>query len=144
MRLTFLLTLALICLPIHVHPAAAQTVASNHTIRSKSIIIKADLIVLATSQPGPFQDPDQVAGMEARAILYPGRPIRKGDIGPPAVIERNQIITLVYAKGALRITAEGRALARGGIGDRIKVMNLASRATITGVITDPGIIKVMP
>ncbi len=123
-------------------PLHAQTVTAGHTIRSKSIITFADLALLEKTTPGAFSDMKQVAGMEARTVLYPGRPIRMSDIGRPAVIERNQISTLIYAKGAIVITAEGRALDRGGIGDRIRAMNLSSRKTITGVVTAPGIIEV--
>jgi len=127
-----------------VSPLDAQTVTAGHTIRSKTIIALTDLVLLKKNTPGAFNDMKQVVGMETRTVLYPGRPIRLSDIGRPAVIERNQISTLIYAKGAIFITAEGRALDRGGIGDRIRAMNLSSRKTIIGVVTAPGIIEVTP
>ena len=47
----------------------------------------------------------------ARVTLYPDRPIRPGDLAPPALVDRNQIVTLEYAAGPLVILTEGRALA---------------------------------
>ncbi len=124
--------------------ALAQSVAAARTIRAKSILYPDDLVVLAVSAPGAITAIADAVGKEARTILYPGRPIRKSDIGPPALVERNQIVSLIYQRGALVISADGRALARGGIGDRIRVMNPTSRTTVTGVVTGPATIRVMP
>jgi flagellar basal body P-ring formation protein FlgA len=74
--------------------------------------------------------------------IYAGRPIRAADIGAPALVERNQIVPLVYAAGGLQITAEGRALDRGGEGDVIRVMNLSSRVQVTGIVDETGAVRV--
>jgi len=71
-------------------------------------------------------------------VLYAGRPIRPGDVGPPALIERNQIVTLHYRSGPLTIAAEARALGRAAAGEEVRVMNLASRSTVTGTVTETG------
>ncbi|MEL6958408.1 MAG: flagellar basal body P-ring formation chaperone FlgA, partial [Pseudomonadota bacterium] len=87
---------------------------------------------------GALSDPTLAVGLEARVALYAGRPIRPGDIGPPAVVERNQIIPLVFANSVITITTEGRALDRAGPGDFIRVMNLSSRITVTARIDATG------
>ncbi|MCB1369169.1 MAG: flagellar basal body P-ring formation protein FlgA [Rhodobacteraceae bacterium] len=125
-------------------PLAADTVVAGRTIRSKSVVSATDLVLVAGTIPGTFTTIAEVAGLEARAILYPGQPVRRRDVGPPAVVERNDIVTLIYRAGALSISTEGRALARGGLGDRMRVMNLDSRTTISGVVTGPGLITVQP
>jgi flagellar basal body P-ring formation protein FlgA len=76
--------------------------------------------------------------------LYAGRPIPLSALGPPALVERNQVVTLVFQRGGLEIRAEGRALGRGGEGDTIRIMNLASRNTVTGWVTGDGLIHVAP
>ena len=58
------------------------------------------------------------------------------------MVERNDIVTLVYARHGLQISAEGRALSRGGVGDNVRVMNLSSRTTITGLVQENGMIEV--
>jgi flagellar basal body P-ring formation protein FlgA len=122
----------------------AQTIAAAQTIRSKAIIAETDLIVLAKIINGALTSADQVIGMEARTTLYPGRPIRPGDIGPPALVSRNEIVVITYVKGSLSISAEGRALGRAGLGERVRVMNLASRSTIFGIVTSAGKIRIAP
>jgi flagella basal body P-ring formation protein FlgA len=122
-------------------PALADRVEALRVIRPQEIIAPEDVIRRdggGTGLPGL----DAIIGQEARVALYPGRAIRAGDIGPPASIERNQVVPLIYTHGGLRIETEGRALARAGTGDYLRAMNLASRATVTGRVTADGRIEV--
>lgn len=119
-------------------PAVAETIVATRTIPARSIIGVDDILVREVDVAGALSVPDLVIGQEARVALYAGRPIRAGDIGPPAVIERNQIITLVYRQGGVVISTEGRALDRAGPGDIIRVMNLTSRTTVSAQIDATG------
>ncbi len=119
-------------------PAHAETVVPTHTIRAQSILSREDLIVKNATVPGAYSNLEELLGLEARVALYPGRPIRPGDVGPAAIVERNQIVLLIYDRGGLRISTEGRSLMRGGAGDRIRVMNMVSRATVSGRIQPSG------
>ncbi len=119
-------------------PADAETLVATRTIRSQAIIRAEDVMVTDDRVPGALGSVEAVLGKEARVILYAGRPIRHGDVGPPALIERNQIVTLRYVTGGLRITAEARALDRAGAGDSLRVMNLSSRSTVTGHVLPSG------
>jgi flagella basal body P-ring formation protein FlgA len=125
-------------------PAAADTLVATRTIRAMAIIGPEDVALVPGSVPGTLHKAADALGMEARVTLYPGRPIRIADITPPAVVERNQIVPLVYQAGPLSILAEGRALARAGVGDTIRVMNLASRFTVSGRVRPDGAVVVGP
>lgn len=84
------------------------------------------------------RDLEAVTGAEARRTLQPGRPVQTNDIGAPTLIEKNQLVTLSYRKGVLAITARGRALDEGGVGDIIRVMNIDSNKVVSGRITADG------
>jgi flagella basal body P-ring formation protein FlgA len=92
--------------------------------------------------PGALTDPRDAIGMEARVNLYPGRPIRADDLQPPAVIDRNDIVTLRFNAGGLMISTDGRALDRAAEGERLRVINLISRVTVTATATAPGVARV--
>jgi flagella basal body P-ring formation protein FlgA len=51
---------------------------------------------------------------------------------------------LIYRTGGLLIAADGRSLDRAGIGDHLRVMNLASRQTVTGFVHEDGSVTVAP
>ena len=115
---------------------------ATHTIRAQTVLTAEDFTLVDADIPGALTDPQQAIGLEARVTLYAGRPISAADLGSAAMVERNQTVTLVYRSAGLSILTEGRALDRGGVGDVIKVMNLASRTTVTGMIDPDGSVQV--
>lgn len=119
-------------------PVMADTVVAARTIPARSVIGPSDLMVSDVQVPGAVVDPQTIIGQEARAALYAGRPIRPGDVSPPAVVERNQEINMIYIGTQLTIRAEGRALDRAAPGDRIRVMNLSYRSTVFARIGPDG------
>jgi flagella basal body P-ring formation protein FlgA len=68
--------------------------------------------------------------------------VRSGEVGPPALVERNQVVALIYKGGGLVISAEGRSLGRAGVGEIIRVMNLTSRQTVSGLVLADGTVVV--
>ena len=135
----FLLTILVTLIAL---PAMAETLVAARTIRSQAILTAADLGVIEASIPGALITKEEAIGLETRVVLYAGRPIHPADIGPPAIIERNQIVTLFFRRGGLTIVADARALGRAGVGDRLRVMNLTSRSTVTGLVHSDGTVSV--
>lgn len=126
------------------HMAAAEAIIARHTIRSRAMITEDDIEIVPEWIAGAISDPDKAIGMEARVVLYSGRPIRPEDLQPAALVERNQIVALIYRNNGLSILTEGRSLSRASAGERVRAMNLASRSTVTGVVTPSGQIVVGP
>jgi flagellar basal body P-ring formation protein FlgA len=125
-------------------PMLAESLTVTRVIRAQTLLTETDVTVIGAAIPGALIDPVEAVGLEARVTLYPGRPIHRNDLGPPALVDRNQIVTLVYNLGGLEITTEGRALDRGGLGDVVGVMNLSSRKTVAGQLAEDGFVYVGP
>jgi flagella basal body P-ring formation protein FlgA len=123
--------------------AQADVVVAARTLRAGTAIEAADIALAPEAPPlGAASHPDEVLGQEARVTLYAGRPIPLASLGPPALVERNALVTVLFTRGGLEIRAEGRALGRGAEGDGIRVMNLASRNTITATVVGPALVRV--
>lgn len=84
-----------------------------------------------------------MVGQAARRTLHPGRPVRTADLMPPIVVAKNRPVTMVYEVGALRLTARGRALADGGAGNVIKVLNIDSKRSVDALIVDSDTVVVV-
>jgi len=123
-------------------PTVADTVVAARTLRSHTVLTESDVAIVAGESAGAISNISEVIGMETRVTIYEGRPLRPGDLGPAALVERNQIITLAYAAGGLSIVTEGRALGRAGAGETVRVMNLSSRTTVSGVVSAGGMVVV--
>ena len=123
-------------------PLLANEIVAARTIRFQAVIGHDDIMVRRGAKTQGELDAQDIVGMEARVMLYAGQTIHPQDIAPPAVVERNQIVNLVFERGGLVISTEARALSRGAVGDLVRVMNLTSRATVSGVIQENGTVAV--
>lgn len=122
----------------------ADTVVAVRTIPAQSIITPDDIALRDLDAGVGESDPKLFIGMEARVALYAGRPIQVSDVGFPAIVERNQIVPLIFDAGGLMIRTEGRALGRAGVGEILRVMNIASRNTVTATVGEDGAAYVSP
>ncbi|WP_284165743.1 flagellar basal body P-ring formation chaperone FlgA [Frigidibacter sp. SD6-1] len=125
-------------------PLGAETLVAARTIPARTILAVEDMEPGVKPVAGAVEDPADAIGMEARITIYKGFPILADKLSAPALIERNAKVTLLYRTGGLSITAEGRALARAGAGEVIRVMNLASRTTVSGTVAADGTVIVTP
>ena len=132
----------IIALMVTTQDAAADTLTAARLVRANTVISAADLAVSDAEIPGALGADTDILGLEARVTLYPGHPIRPQDVGPAALIERNQQVVLVYRSGGLTILAEARSLSRGAVGDTIRAMNLSSRTTVFGRVEPDGSVSV--
>lgn len=122
--------------------AIAQSIQPTRPIKINTVVTQDDLIVSEANIDGAITSVEQAVGLETRKTLYPGRPVMAGDLGPVTVVDRNQLVELVFLNGALKIKAEGRSLGRASIGQRVRVMNSDSRLIVTGIVTSPSIVEV--
>lgn len=121
-------------------PALAETGAlvAARPIRAGATVLPEDVARGKQFVRGALAAPADAVGLEARLFLPTGRVLFPSDFAQPAMVERNDLVTMTYKLGALVIRAEGRALDRAGIGERVRVMNTDSRVTITATVTGPG------
>lgn len=132
LRLAILLSLA---------PLAAQaggTVAGRN-LPAGTVLSAADI---ALDPAATGIDPALAVGQQTRVAVYAGRPIGAGQLAPPTLVSRNQVVTLRYERAGLSIETEGRALGAGGEGAVIRVMNLSSRATLNARVNADGTLSV--
>lgn len=111
-------------------PTAAADVLAARTLRPGTVLAASDL----RAEPGAEDRLGALLGLEVRRAIYVDRPVRAGDLGPETLVRRNAIVTMLYRDRGLAIRTEGRALDAGGAGERIRVMNLASRQPVAAVV----------
>lgn len=85
---------------------------------------------------------DRVVGMTAKSDLSSGRGLTLGDIEPPALIRRGDVVTVVLTKGRVKVTAKAIANHDAPLEGRITLTNTNSRTTMTGTVYGPGLVVV--
>ncbi|MEM9579889.1 MAG: flagellar basal body P-ring formation chaperone FlgA [Pseudomonadota bacterium] len=133
---------AALALLICAQTSLAETVVAARNLRPGSILLDTDVVQVGGVVPGSYSSTAQVVGLEVKVALYAGRPVMSEQLGPPATIERNQLVEIIYQSAGLSIRTEGRALGRGSEGQRIRVMNLTSKSSLFGTVQSDGSVRV--
>jgi len=111
--------------------AFAGDVLAARTLRVGTIVGPGDL------QSRISEDQTQMEtmlGLEVRKAVYAGHSVTLAHLGPPTLVQRNEIVVMAYHDGGLGIRTEGRALTRGGKGEVVEIMNLTSRQTVRATV----------
>ena len=82
------------------------------------------------------------AGREARRALRAGELIRESDLKRPTLVAKGANVTMVFEAPGMQLTAVGRALAEGGEGDSIPVLNPTSYRQVSAVVVSAGTVRV--
>ncbi|MEM1362029.1 MAG: flagellar basal body P-ring formation chaperone FlgA [Pseudomonadota bacterium] len=122
--------------------AGAETVVASRTLRADTLVGYSDVALKDGLTPGALSQLEDAVGLEVKRNVYAGQPILPSDLGPPAILLRNDTVVLSYYRGGLAIVTEGRVLGRAGIGESVRVMNLSSRNSVTGTVLPDGSVEV--
>lgn len=87
-------------------------------------------------------DPERLIGHTPRRFVQAGAPVQAIDVDRPRLITKGSVVTMVYHTPYMQLTAQGRALEHGGQGDQVRVQNMQSNQTVTGVVTDQNLVTV--
>lgn len=104
------------------------------------IVQPADLVwgKAAAAPADAPSDADTVIGMAAKRPLRAGATVAARDVGAAQVVKPGEIITVLYEAEGVSLSLQGKAMAAGGVGESIAVLNTSSKKTIQAVVTGPG------
>lgn len=115
--------------------AAAEDLLAARNIRAGAVITASDIV--SPTDLTAMRRAVNIIGMEAVRTFYKGQPLDEKLMRNPTIVKRNAIVQMAFSQGAMTINAEGRALDQGGLGDRIRVMNLSSKRIVTATVSGP-------
>jgi flagella basal body P-ring formation protein FlgA len=123
-----------------------QVLKTNATVRAGTPL-GPDVLGLAREpldqSTGLFLDRmEQIEGQVAARNLQPNQRLTLGDVAPPALVHRGDLVTIVLTRGRVKVTAKGLANHDAALGARCAVTNQLSRSTVTGVVQGPGLVVV--
>jgi len=123
----------------------ARIVVPSHDIARGVTIGDSDLeyqsVDAGQLASGVVTSMNQLDGMETRRVLRAGQAVRADDVRKPILVSKGQTITMIFAAPGLTLTATGRAMSEGGMGETVTVLNPVSYRQITGVVTGAGEVR---
>ncbi len=86
----------------------------------------------------------EAVGQALRHAVQPGQPIQLADLGRPVVVQKGTPMLLALDTPGIQVTAQGVAMEPAGVGERVHVVNPASRIVVEAEVTGPGRARVLP
>jgi len=121
-------------------PVLARTVMPGELIKAQDITMSWMRTELTPA--GAIASTQDLIGKTPRRPLRAGQPFRPLDVETPIVVHRNDFVLIVLERPGLYLTAQGKALEDGGVGNLIKVMNVQSNRSIDAVVESDGQVSV--
>ncbi len=122
-----------------------RVVIPTHDIARGEVIGKADLIYgtipSTSSLSGIATSANDLDGREARRLLRAGETVRADDVRRPILVTKGSTVTMMFELPGVSLTAIGRAVSEGGLGESVTVLNPVSYRQITATVTGAGQVK---
>jgi flagella basal body P-ring formation protein FlgA len=150
LRYMFAIALCVVAFSAFAQEPADQmdVVVPAHDIARGAVVGEGDLttksIAVTRVSDGIVRNASDVAGREAKRALRAGEFLRNSDLKRPALVAKGANVTMIFESPGIHLTAVGRALAEGGEGDTIAVLNPTSYRQVGAVVTGPGTVRVGP
>ncbi|MCK6418099.1 MAG: flagellar basal body P-ring formation chaperone FlgA, partial [Alphaproteobacteria bacterium] len=115
-------------------PVLRDTLNQGATIGERDL----DQLALRERQvrPNMILKVENLIGKTPRRMVLAGQPVLENEIEQPLIVSRGENVMVIYRKGALQLTAQGKALENGAIGDIIRIANTNTNKTIEGEVTN--------
>ncbi|WP_085580763.1 flagellar basal body P-ring formation chaperone FlgA [Thalassospira mesophila] len=95
-------------------------------------------------QANVLRNPSDVIGKEVRRNVGPGEPLLNRDFTAPILVKRGAIVNIRLETPNMSLTARGKSLENGSVGDVIRVVNLQSNKTIQVEVTAENEVRALP
>lgn len=123
-------------------PVLSRPVSRGDVIQREDLQVIELAYARSISTPTVLVEAD-IVGKAASRSLRVGTPFAPSDLSEPLLVDRQEIITLVYKRGALALTVRARSMDRGALGQAVDVVNLQSNNVVRGVVTNRGVVEVL-
>ncbi len=132
------------------------TVDSRLTVRPKLEITVGVLVAESSAMPGDavswtqgaalldqiIGEPVEPGPWVARIHLDAGAPLTQAVVDMPVDSVAGAPVTLRVSRGALRVSAGGKLLTDGRVGETVRVTNLATGVPMTGTLIDKNTVEI--
>lgn len=101
-------------------------------------------VMVASVRGAVLHSTREAIGMQLRHSVLAGAPLPTADVIHPTLVVRGAIVQMQLDTTGLSLLAQGVAQESGATGERIRVLNPASRAIVEAEVIGPGRVRIMP
>ena len=90
-----------------------------------------------------LKDPAEIRGLVPHRFIRAGSPVAINYFQQPVAVESGRVVKILFRQNGLQVAAKGIAMARGRIGQIIKVRNEASNKILSARVIDSQTVEVV-
>tara|TARA_R110000868_G_scaffold219607_1_gene470706 strand:+ start:10791 stop:11720 length:930 start_codon:yes stop_codon:yes gene_type:complete len=131
--------------PIRVTGRAYETIeipVLNHPVATGDVITDSDIRWMEQRsdrvRPDAVLDPAEIIGHQARRSLRAGEPLRGYDLQQEILVQRGELVTLVFEARGIQLSVRARAMEDAADGELARFVNLQSNRTVEALVDGPG------
>lgn len=106
--------------------------------------LRLDRVHVPASAGDLVRDPAQAIGMAVKHAVAQGQAVAVAELARPLAVQKGDRVTMLLQVPGLSLSGIGQALGGAAVGDRVSVLNPASRSVVEAVVTAPGTVLVAP
>ncbi|WP_339748806.1 flagellar basal body P-ring formation chaperone FlgA [uncultured Maricaulis sp.] len=118
-------------IPVLDRPIAAGEIVSDNDVRWVSQ--RSDRV-----RPDSVLNPDDIIGHQARRALRAGEALRGYDLQQAILVNRGDLVTLVFEARGIQLSVRARAMENAADGESVRFVNLQSNRTVEAMVDGPG------
>lgn len=124
-------------------PVARRTLTAGQVVTEGDLVLKSvrEDSLRGNEVPARIED---LIGKEVKRGVRAGAPVGSDDVRTQVMVSKGKFVTISFTKGGIMLTAQGKALENGGLGDTVRIQNLQSKSVVQGVVTGPETVTVSP
>lgn len=95
-------------------------------------------------QAGAVIEASEMIGKTLRRAVAPNQAVNARDVREPVVVGKGQAVTILLKSTSMTLTASGKALSDGAMGELVRIVNTSSNRVIEAVVAGPNLVTVNP
>jgi len=123
-------------------PVLARHLRRGDIVRARDVVLRTmDRSQVPTAA---LVRRDEIVGQSVRRSLPGGVPLRNSDLEAPILVRRGALVTMEISTPTMRLTARGKALDNGTMGETVRIRNTQSKRVVQGTVVGIDRVRIAP
>ena len=120
-------------------------VSSRQLLKNRSVSeddVFLSRVVVGKAPAGAIRDLKDVVGKVVNRGIGQNRPVLEQHLAGGSLVKRGKVVTIIAESNGVRVSTMGETNENAYVDDTVKVTNLASKKTVTGILVDENTVRI--
>ena len=119
---------------------SSRQLSKNRPVSDDDVFLSR--VAVGKAPAGAIRDPKDVVGKVVNRGIGQNRPILEQHLAAGSLVKRGKVVTIIAESNGVRVSTMGETNENAYIDDTVKVTNLVSKKTVTGILIDENTVRI--